>query len=288
MLVRPLKHPVDLPELIALLDRCELHDERPSLSEHKFASLTAERLSGEGFVAEDDGNLVGYVHFLESKRPRTYELEMAVHPACRGLMEEPLLNSAIESVRNRGGEKVVAWVYQAGGEQPLEGLGFSLEKTLYQVRIPLPAPKPANAGLDLRGFTAGDEEAMLYVNNRAFAGHLEAGNWDLRDLRARQSYDWYDPDGLRMLWSGDDLAAFCWTKQHRGHLGEIYLIAVDPDLRGRGFGRTAVLEGLRHLHLHGSREGMLYVDGANDPAWQLYQRLGFATHHSDLAFGLQL
>jgi mycothiol synthase len=288
MLVRPLKHPVDLPELIALLDRCELHDGRPALSEHKFASLTAERLSGDGFVAEDDGDLIGYVHFLESKRPRTYELEVAVHPAYRGRLEESLLLAAIERVGISGGERLVAWVYQAGGEQPFEELGFSLEKTLHQMRIPLPAPKPVNAGLDLRGFRVGDEAAMLYVNNRAFEGHLEAGNWGLQDLRVRQGYDWYDPDGIRMLWSDDDLVAFCWTKQHPGHLGEIYLIAVDPDLRGRGFGRTAALEGLCHLHLRGSTEGMLYVDETNDAALRLYQGLGFTKHHSDLAFGFQL
>lgn len=288
MLIRPLNHPVDLPDLIILFDRCVLHDGRPSLSEHKYASLLAERLCGDGFVAEEDGDLIGYVHLLESKRPGTYELEVMVHPVQRGRPEEPLLRAAIERVRDYGGETVVAWVYLAGGEQPLEKLGFSLQRTLHQMRVPLPTPNPAIAGLELRAFTAGDEEAMLYVNNRAFEGHLEAGNWGLEDLRARQAYDWYDPDGIRMLWSGDELVAFCWTKQHPGQLGEIYLIAVDPDLRGRGFGRTAALEGLRHLHLRGSTEGMLYVDGANNRARQLYQGLGFVWHHSDLAFGLQL
>ena len=145
-----------------------------------------------------------------------------------------------------------------------------------------------SVGLDIRGFEPRDEEALLYLNNRAFEGHLEAGNWGLQDLRVRQGYDWYDPDGIRMLWSDDDLVAFCWTKQHPGHLGEIYLIAVDPDWRSRGFGRTAVLEGLRHQHERGSTQGMLHVDGANDQALQLYQRLGFVKHHRDLVFGLQL
>lgn len=288
MLIRRLNHPVDLPGLLDLFDRCDSHDGQPPLSEHKHAALTAGRLSGDGFVAEDDGKYVGYVHFLESKLTGTYELEIAVNPSNRGGVEEVLLPPAIDSIRALGGHKVVAWAYRPGAELPLEAAGFVLERTLHQLRVALPAADPVRAGLHVRGFKPADTTALLHLNNRAFEGHMEAGNWTPADLRVRQAYDWYRPDGIRMLWEGENLVAFCWTKQHPQHLGEIYLVAVDPDMRGHGFGRQAVLEGLHFLHLHGSTEGMLYADAANRPALRLYQQLGFVKHHRDHALGLQL
>ena len=44
------------------------------------------------------------------------------------------------------------------------------------------------------------------------------------------------------------LAGFCWTKVHDDEeppLGEIYVIAVDPDFVGRGLGRALTVAGLR-------------------------------------------
>jgi mycothiol synthase len=92
-----------------------------------------------------------------------------------------------------------------------------------------------------------------------------------------------------MAWEGDRLVALCWTKTHPGGVGEIYLIATDPEYQGRGIGRTVALEGLDYLSREkGSSTGMLYVDGANEAALKLYERMGFEVHHTDRAFGLVL
>jgi mycothiol synthase len=134
----------------------------------------------------------------------------------------------------------------------------------------------------------------LKVNNRAFAGHGEQGGWTIETFSQRRQESWFDPEGFRVVDAVDDdgvvrMAGFCWTKVHPAtdgdeELGEIYVIAVDPDFHGRGFGAQLTLAGLDHLADHGISTGMLYVDADNTPAVTLYERLGFTIHSTNTAF----
>jgi mycothiol synthase len=87
------------------------------------------------------------------------------------------------------------------------------------------------------------------------------------------------------------LAGFCWTKIHETtipRLGEIYVIATDPDFAGRGLGRGLVLAGLDYLASKGITVGTLYTEADNKPAVKLYVDLSFVVDHLDRSFILRL
>lgn len=200
------------------------------------------------------------------------------------------LRAAMAEVAAVGGGPVVLWVEHA--DEHLDDLaragGLTPWRELLQMRCPLPAPAPA---VTTRAFTTDDIDGFLAANNRAFHWHPEQGGMTRADVEARMAEPWFDADGFRILDIDGHVAAFCWTKIHPADaalgdppLGEIYVIAVDPDHHGKGLGKALTLAGLQWLSDHGMRTGMLYVEHDNDAAVRTYERIGFTVHHVDRAY----
>ena len=200
----------------------------------------------------------------------------------------PLLQAALDEVARMGGGSVQRWRSSPSTESDREAaaVGLRAARDVLEIRRPLPVGEAWS--LSVRAFVPGrDERAWLAVNNRAFAWHPEQGGWDLDAVIAREREPWFDPAGFLVHERDGRMAGFCWTKVHRDEdppLGEIYVIAVDPDFAGLGIGRALVLAGLDHLAREGLTIGMLYVDGDNTRARALYDRLGFVLHHVDRAY----
>lgn len=194
-----------------------------------------------------------------------------------------LVKAAVEAAAECGADSVTLWephptpahdaAAAAAGLRPL--------RDLFQMRRPLPVG--LDFSVEVRPFVVGqDEKAWLEVNNRAFAEHPEQGHWDIEALAETIAEPWFDPDGFLLHERDGRIAGFCWTKVHaeeRPPLGEIYVIAVDPDFSGQGLGRDLTLAGLDHLCSRGLSIGMLYVDSTNDGALRMYDKLGFVVDH---------
>lgn len=235
-------------------------------------------------VARDGERTLGYAQAV--RRARGWSLEVVVDPRAEGTSEAvrtSLIRAGCQAARERGGDAVTLWEPRPTAEHDAAALAAGLTSTrdLLQMRRPLPVDVPWS--LEVRPFEIGrDEEAWLEVNNRAFAAHPEQGAWDRGALEEVLAEPWFDPSGFLLHEDGGRLAGFCWTKVHpdeRPPLGEIFVIAVDPDFAGRGLGRELTLAGLDHLCRQGLTVGMLYVDSTNGPALRMYEALGFVVDH---------
>ena len=234
---------------------------------------------------------VGYAQGQVVGRDGAFAVELAVAPDRRGggpAVADALVRTVLGALDGRP-SAVRLWAHHAtaSDDRLARDHGFGPERELVQMRRPLPVEgdRPPFA---VRPFVPGeDEQAWLAVNNRAFAGHPEQGGWDLRTLEEREAEPWFDPAGFLLHEEDGRLAASCWTKVHDAadpRLGEIYVIAVDPDFHGRGLGRAMTLAGLDWLAGAGLGTGMLYVDGANRAAMSLYRSLGFTVDHVDRSY----
>jgi mycothiol synthase len=292
----------------ALSARVEAATGHAPLSEHQRMVLARSSWAVEGGGRDDHtafGVLaagadrvdpVGYAQLSGDRDRGEFALELLVDPGTSRPAEvsDALLGAALDQVAAVGGAIVRLWVPRADetGDALAARHRFDRERDLLQMRCRLPLPPVGDGGPGPAGATRPfrpglDERAWLATNNRAFASHPEQGHWDLDTLVAREKEEWFDPEGFLVLEADGRMAGFCWTKIHARTdppMGEIYVIGVDPDFRGRGWGRSLTRAGLDWLAAHGLSVGMLYVDAENRAAVFLYRSLGFVEDHVDRSY----
>ena len=197
------------------------------------------------------------------------------------------------AVRSRGGARTPTTTTSRSATAH----GYSVTRRQYELRVALPvtAPtrpngqdQPLTGDVTLRTFEPGDVDGVLAVNNAAFAGHHEQGDWTRSTFEARTAQAWFDPSLFVIASAGNRVIGFNWLKAHAATpndvaRGEIYVIAVDPAAHGRGLGRTLAVRGLDLLHARGYAWGSLFVAADNEAALSLYRSLGFTTHRTDVA-----
>lgn len=273
---------IDPAEVATLLERS-----RPpggeALSEHK-----AERVGGAEDVVEvvaidEEETATGYAQAawhgpVEPGGAGHWAVEAAVPPdADRATMVPALMEAVRERLPER--DRVVYWARTDDSAAALAAAGYRETRRLLELARELPHEDRGvpPEGIELRTFRPGrDDAAWLELNNLAFAGHPENGALTQADLDERMARSWFDPDGFLMAWEGKRLVGSCWTKMHEGEVGEIYIIAVHPDARGRGIGGMLLAAGLEYLSSRGATRALLYTEADNSAGLKLYRSAGFA------------
>ena len=221
-------------------------------------------------------------------------IELAVHPEHRNHGIGTAILDAALTVCPPPPSPVRLWAH---GEDAAAALlararGFTTERRLWQMRRSLLDPLPdleLPTDVLVRTFDGErDFDALLALNAAAFTELPDQGGLTADDLRRRMAQDWFDPDGLLLAVdtapdADRSLLGFHWTKVH-GQLGEVYVVGVHPDARGRGVGRALTIAGLAHLRDRDLPVAGLYVDGTNARAIELYLSLGFTHWDSDTLF----
>ncbi len=305
---------------LALADESARVDGAYPLSEHVVLHLRHGGGESLHLLAEQPGahDLLGYAHLDVNDAAEGPAAELAVSPSARrrglgGTLLEELVRQAEP---HPGRMRLWAHGADAAANHLAAAHGFHRVRRLWQLRRSLFAPlDPVELppGITLRCFDAErDIPDWLALNAAAFTDLPDQGGWTREDLEQRMAESWFDPDGFLMAEAPDGrLVGFHWTKVHshgHGHhhldeathlhadggaaaaghahepIGEVYVVGVDPAMRGQGLGRGLTLAGLHHLRHRGLSTAMLYVDADNTGAISLYRALGFAPWDSDTLF----
>lgn len=289
--------PARFAEITTTVERIEAAvrraDGHPALGDSVWRDLAHPGGDSCGFSAGDDA----YAHLARADNhvAGQWSLGITIAPPARTTgARVALIEAALAHVAARGGGRVACWVLGADAttDRDLASCGFVADRDLYEMRVPLPlataAPWPT--AFDVRDFVPGrDDDAWLAVNNRAFAGHEEQGDWTAETLARRLGEAWFDPSLFLLAVDEDGIAGFNWCKVHPATdtdppLGEIYVIGVDPRTQGTGLGRALAVAGLERLAARGIMIGMLFCAADNLPALKLYRALGFDVHRIDRAY----
>jgi mycothiol synthase len=296
---------MQVDHITQLLNSATEFDGVRPLSEHAWLHLR----SGEsglhvlGFFddqRDEQSHIVGYAHVDVTDLVEGTSAELVVAPESRNSgVGHALVEQALK-LSPDGRLRLWAHGITSGAQSLADSLGFVLSRSLWQMRRSLFAPLPPAqipTGVTIRTFDpATDIDGVLAVNARAFADLPDQGSWTKADILTRLEEPWFNPEGFFIAVDSqtDAIIGFHWTKVHGsgGHgsdhsheaIGEVYVLAVDPENRVPGLGRALSALGLTYLRSLGLRQAMLYVDSSNERAIALYESMNFVHWDTDVMY----
>ena len=267
-----------------LLSRATLVDGQPPFNDQ--ALVDAGSGARTLVVAEHGDSIAGAIVIGRQ------EFEFVVDPEFR---RNGLGSALLERILDGAEPQLAGWAH---GDHPASRIlaaraGFEPVRTLYQLRMPVPAaptsstpPSLPSTDIVIDTFRPGvDDEAWVELNARVFESHPEQGSITVDDLHARMAEPWFDADDFLVARQGDELVAYNWLKiEGDDEPGEIYVVGVDSRLAGQGLGRTLMLSAFERLRIRGIATAALYVDADNEGAVHLYRALGFTDHTVDVQY----
>jgi mycothiol synthase len=286
--------------VLSLIKAAHYFDGTPAIAEHVLLHLRhGGDKSDSHLVIEENKEVIAYAHLDTTDLVAGPSVEAVVHPQHRGKgLGALILKEAIKIC----GHKTRIWSH---GDLPAAkaiAASLKLERLWSNLLMSrsLGEIQPVTSKYSIRTFIPSlDNQAFLALNNKVFADYPDQGAWSEDDLKVRLNEDWFQKEGFFLAEDMGELIGFCWTKIHgaqthshsggdddHGHeaLGEIYVLAVNPDYKGQGVGRDLTITGLNYLKYQGLNNVMLYVGVENKPAFNLYKSLGFNEFGSDVMY----
>ena len=286
--------------VLALIKAAHDFDGTPPIAEHVLLHLRHGGDKSDSHIVFEEGNqVIAYAHLDTTDLVAGPSVEAVVHPNHRGKgLGSLILKEAVKVC----GDKTRIWSH---GDLPAAkaiAASLKLERLWSNLLMSrsLGEIQPVTSKYPIRTFIPDlDNQAFLSLNNKVFANYPDQGGWSEDDLRVRLNEEWFQKEGFFVAEDKGELIGFCWTKIHGAHthshsgedddhghdaLGEIYVLAVNPDYKGQGVGRDLTITGLNYLKYKGLNNVMLYVGVENKSAFNLYKSLGFNEFGSDVMY----
>jgi mycothiol synthase len=263
---------------------------------------TAVELTSEILVAELDGVVRGYVHIYTDPALMTHGRinidGLHVHPDVqRGGLGAHLLEAAIQKATEWQG-RYLSISIPAGvvsSQTFLVKHGFQLVRYFWKLRhahlASLPAPNLPD-GFSFRPFRQGiDDQAFLALLNQSFSDH-----WDFTPVSKAEFDRWkqrpdFNPRGCFFISrEGRDVAVANVLIDRQMDVdtqegaARIFEFGVLPEFRGKGLGYNILLKAAEFAQEMDMPALELIVDGQNDQAKAMYERVGFEQKRAILVF----
>ena len=246
------------------------------------------------FLVETAGNIVGYLDVAPELAIGRVILDCFIHPEhCRRGLATKLLGYATHRAEELGVKIAHVNIPQDNivAKSVLSKLGFRFVRRFLQFRLDMAKVDWRDidqAALQCRHLQRGEEGKLTQIQNRSFAG-----TWGYNPNTVEEITYWINlinrsPEDVILACDEDKAVGYCWTRITYAEAatgerkGQIFMLGVEPDYRGRGVGKGVLLAGLSYLKSRDLRVAELTVDSANKTACSLYRSVGFEISSSSL------
>ena len=259
----------------------------PGSAQAAIRSMQAQGAAPEQniFVVEMGGKLEGYLELVPEHGISRVLLDCWIAPGHR---RRGMAARLFQRALRRTGELGLKTIHVSADESNataravLSRLGFHPARLFLEMCVDI-------AGLDehalreaagaCRRMQRGEEHKLAELQNLAFGGGWGYNPNSVEEVRRRNSLCISGADDVLFACEGDNIAGYCWTGSYFEETGEntgkIFMLGVNPKMRGRRVGKIALLAGMAHLKDKGARCVQLTVDSENKTALALYGSLGF-------------
>lgn len=233
-------------------------------------------------VAVEDDVVCGYVS------PHATDLTVDPEFRRRGHGRR-LFAAGLDLAAEAGWDELRLYVPLSGGGRTFaRAMGMAYRSSMWRLDLATETAVPEAAlPADVVGRTFGDWLPLQrYVDllNATFADHPSPASWTLGQIQYAQSRPDFDPSANMLVSPADrpeNPMAFVLTAlgppedNDPAPVGEIRLVGVLPQWRGRGLGRELLRWGVAQLRARGAGRIKLSVEAENELALGLYRRTGF-------------
>ena len=245
------------------------------------------------FIVETVGNIVGYMDITPEVRIGRVILNCLVRPnhRRRGLASK-LLRHAIHRAQELGVRVAHVNIPENNtiARSALSKMGFRFIRQFLELRLDISRVRWQDSNqcaVKYRNLQRGEEGELAQLQNRSFTGTWGYNPNTVEDIVYNTNLSGFSPEDIVLACEGDKIIGYCWTRITCGAVtnrkkGQISMLGVDPDYRGREIGKRVLLAGLSRLKSKGLQVVELSVDDENKEARALYQSVGFELRTNSL------